>query len=36
MKMMNQIESDRAGVVERNSVENQDPENFEQPHVHHE
>ena len=31
MKMMNQIESDKAGVVKQILVENQDPVEFDQP-----
>jgi acetyl-CoA carboxylase biotin carboxyl carrier protein len=31
MKMMNQIESDKSGVVKRILVENQDPVEFDQP-----
>ena len=31
MKMMNQIESDKAGVVKEILVENQDPVEFDQP-----
>jgi acetyl-CoA carboxylase biotin carboxyl carrier protein len=31
MKMMNQIESDKSGVVKQILVENQDPVEFDQP-----
>ena len=31
MKMMNQIESDKAGVIKQILVENQDPVEFDQP-----
>jgi acetyl-CoA carboxylase biotin carboxyl carrier protein len=31
MKMMNQIEADKAGVVKAILVENQDPVEFDQP-----
>ena len=31
MKMMNQIESDKAGVIKQILVENQEPVEFDQP-----